>query len=153
MRSTPACAERTAAYPSQAPPPMSLLEVKNLVVEFPGRRGSLRALDDISFSIAPGEILGVVGEAGGGKSLTGAAIIGLREPPGRIVSGQILLQGQRIDQLRESQLRHIRGRRIGAIFQDPLTSLNPLYTLHPQLTQTIFAHLPLTPPHTPPPAI
>src|SRR6218665_3915003 len=138
MRSTPACAERTAAYPSQAPPPMSLLEVKNLVVEFPGRRGSLRALDDISFSIAPGEILGVVGESGAG-------IIGLLEPRGRIVSGQILLQGQRIDQLRESQLRHIRGRRIGAIFQDPLTSLNPLYTVGRQLSETILAHLPVTP--------
>src|SRR6218665_692267 len=124
---------------------MSLLEVKNLVVEFPGRRGSLRALDDISFSIAPGEILGVVGESGAGKSLTGAAIIGLLEPPGRIGSGQILLQGQRIDQLRESQLRHIRGRRIGAIFQDPLTSLNPLYTVGRQLSETILAHLPVTP--------
>src|SRR6218665_74856 len=124
---------------------MSLLEVKNLVVEFPGRRGSLRALDDISFSIAPGEILGVVGESGAGKSLTGAAIIGLLEPPGRIVSGPILLPGPRTDQLRESQLRHIRGRRIGAIFQDPLTSLNPLYTVGRQLSETILAHLPVTP--------
>src|SRR6218665_1282542 len=103
----------------------ALLEVRNLRVEFPGRRGTLVALDDVSFEIAPGEILGVVGESGAGKSLTGAALIGLLEPPGRTVSGQILLQGQRIDQLRESQLRHIRGRRIGAIFQDPLTSLNP----------------------------
>src|SRR6218665_2528524 len=145
MRSTPACAERTAAYPSQAPPPMSLLEVKNLVVEFPGRRGSLRALDDISFSIAPGEILGVVGESGAGKSLTGAAIIGLLEPPGRLVSGQILLQGQRIDQLPESPLRHIRGPRIGAIFQAPLPSLTPLYTVGRQLSETFLAHLPVTP--------
>ena len=104
---------------------MSLLEVKNLVVEFPGRRGTLRALDDISFSIAPGEILGVVGESGAGKSLTGAAIIGLLEPPGRVASGQILLEGQRIDNLGDEQMRHIRGRHIGAIFQDPLTSLNP----------------------------
>jgi peptide/nickel transport system ATP-binding protein len=69
------------------------------VVEFPGRRGTLRALDDISFDIAPGEILGVVGESGAGKSLTGAAIIGLLEPPGRVASGQILLEGQRIDNL------------------------------------------------------
>ena len=122
---------------------MSLLEVKNLVVEFPGRRGTLRALDDISFSIAPGEILGVVGESGAGKSLTGAAIIGLLESPGRVASGQILLEGQRIDQLGEAQMRHIRGRRIGAIFQDPLTSLNPLYTVGRQLTETIQAHLPV----------
>ena len=123
---------------------MSLLEVKNLVVEFPGRRGTLRALDDISFSIAPGEILGVVGESGAGKSLTGAAIIGLLEPPGRVASGQILLEGQRIDNLSNDEMRHIRGRRIGAIFQDPLTSLNPLYTVGRQLTETILAHLPVS---------
>ena len=124
---------------------MSLLEVKNLVVEFPGRRGTLRALDDISFSIAPGEILGVVGESGAGKSLTGAAIIGLLEPPGRVASGQIVLEGQRIDNLGHEQMRHIRGRHIGAIFQDPLTSLNPLYTVGRQLTETILTHLPVTP--------
>ena len=123
---------------------MSLLEVKNLVVEFPSRRGTLRAIDDISFSIAPGEILGVVGESGAGKSLTGAAIIGLLEPPGRIASGQILLEGQRIDNLDFDAMRHIRGRRIGAIFQDPLTSLNPLNTVGSQLTETILAHLPVT---------
>ena len=122
---------------------MSLLEVKNLVVEFPGRRGTLRALDDISFSIAPGEILGVVGESGAGKSLTGAAIIGLLEPPGRVASGQILLEGQRIDNLNNEEMRHIRGRRIGAIFQDPLTSLNPLYSVGRQLIETIQTHLPL----------
>ena len=123
----------------------ALLQVRNLVVEFPNRRGTLRALDDISFDIAPGEILGVVGESGAGKSLTGAAIIGLLEPPGRIASGQILLQGERIDQLNADQMRHIRGKRIGAIFQDPLTSLNPLYTVGRQLTETILAHLPMTP--------
>lgn len=122
---------------------MSLLEVNHLVVEFPGRRGTLRALDNVSFSIAPGEILGVVGESGAGKSLTGASIIGLLEPPGRIASGQILLNGQRIDNLPAEQMRHVRGRRIGAIFQDPLTSLNPLYTVGRQLVETITTHLPL----------
>jgi peptide/nickel transport system ATP-binding protein len=122
---------------------MSLLQVNNLVVEFPGRHGTLRALDDISFSIAQGEVLGVVGESGAGKSLTGASIIGLLEPPGRIASGQILLEGQRIDNLSNDQMRHIRGRKIGAIFQDPLTSLNPLYTIGRQLTETIQAHLPV----------
>jgi peptide/nickel transport system ATP-binding protein len=122
---------------------MSLLQVQNLVVEFPNRRGTLRAIDDISFDIAPGEILGVVGESGAGKSLTGAAIIGLLEPPGRIASGQVLLEGQRIDKLRHDEMRHIRGRKIGAIFQDPLTSLNPLYTVGHQLTETIQAHLPV----------
>jgi peptide/nickel transport system ATP-binding protein len=123
---------------------MSLLQVKNLVVEFPNRRGTLRALDDISFDIAPGEILGVVGESGAGKSLTGASIIGLLEPPGRVTSGQILLEGQRIDHLSADEMRHIRGRKIGAIFQDPLTSLNPLYTVGRQLTETIEAHLPVS---------
>jgi peptide/nickel transport system ATP-binding protein len=123
---------------------MSLLQVKNLVVEFPGRRGTLRALDDLSFDIAPGEILGVVGESGAGKSLTGASIIGLLEPPGRVAGGEILLQGQRIDNLGHEAMRHIRGRKIGAIFQDPLTSLNPLYTVGRQLVETIQAHLPVT---------
>jgi peptide/nickel transport system ATP-binding protein len=123
---------------------MSLLQVNNLVVEFPGRRGTLRAIDDITFEIAPGEILGVVGESGAGKSLTGASIIGLLEPPGRVVSGQILLEGERIDNLGHEQMRHIRGRKIGAIFQDPLTSLNPLYTVGRQLVETIQAHLPVT---------
>jgi peptide/nickel transport system ATP-binding protein len=122
---------------------MSLLQVQNLVVEFPHRHGTLRALHDISFDIADGEILGVVGESGAGKSLTGAAIIGLLEPPGRIASGQVLLEGQRIDNLAQDAMRHIRGRKIGAIFQDPLTSLNPLYTVGRQLTETIQAHLPV----------
>ncbi|MBB1604519.1 MULTISPECIES: ABC transporter ATP-binding protein [unclassified Variovorax] len=120
-----------------------LLEVRNLVVEFPGRRGTLRALDNISFDIAPGEILGVVGESGAGKSLTGAAIIGLLEPPGRVAGGEIRLEGERIDQLSHEKMRHIRGRKIGAIFQDPLTSLNPLYTVGRQLVETIQAHLPV----------
>ncbi|WP_427913875.1 ABC transporter ATP-binding protein [Ramlibacter sp. MMS24-I3-19] len=123
---------------------MNLLDVQDLVVEFPGRRGTLRALDGISFSIAPGEILGVVGESGAGKSLTGASIIGLLEPPGRVASGQIMLEGQRIDQLSADRMRHIRGRKIGAIFQDPLTSLNPLYTVGRQLVETIRAHLPVS---------
>jgi peptide/nickel transport system ATP-binding protein len=119
----------------------ALLEVRNLRVEFPSRRGTLVALDDISFDIAPGEILGVVGESGAGKSLTGASIIGLLEPPGRIASGEVRLEGQRIDDLPYEQMRKIRGRKIGAIFQDPLTSLNPLYTVGRQLVETIQTHL------------
>ena len=123
---------------------MPLLEVEALVVEFPTRRVLLRALDGVSFHIKPSEVLGVVGESGAGKSLTGAAIIGLLEPPGRIASGQILLDGARIDHLPQAQLRRIRGRRIGAIFQDPLTTLNPLMSVGRQLVETMQTHLPLS---------
>jgi len=118
-----------------------LLEVRNLRVEFPTRRGTLVAVDDVSFSIEPGEVLGVVGESGAGKSLTGAAIIGLLEPPGRVAGGEILLDGQRIDNLPYEKMRRIRGKQIGAVFQDPLTSLNPLYTVGRQITETILTHL------------
>jgi peptide/nickel transport system ATP-binding protein len=120
-----------------------LLEVRHLKVEFPTRRGTLVALDDISFDIAPGEILGVVGESGAGKSLTGASIIGLLDPPGRIAGGEIRFEGRRIDNLPYEEMRRVRGRSIGAIFQDPLTSLNPLYTVGRQLIETIQTHLPV----------
>ncbi len=123
---------------------MGLLDVIDLTVEFPTRRGTLRALDAISFEIAPGEILGVVGESGAGKSLTGAAIIGLLEPPGRVAAGQILFDGKRIDRLSSEQMRPLRGRHIGAIFQDPLTTLNPLISVGRQLTETMQAHLKLS---------
>ncbi|MEO6409122.1 MAG: ABC transporter ATP-binding protein [Burkholderiaceae bacterium] len=121
----------------------ALLEVRHLRVEFPTRHATLVALDDISFDIAPGEILGVVGESGAGKSLTGSAIIGLLDPPGRIAGGEIRFDGQRIDNLPYEAMRRIRGRHIGAIFQDPLTSLNPLYTIGRQLVETIQTHLKL----------
>jgi len=120
-----------------------LLKVENLRVEVPTRRGSLVAIDDVSFDIAPGEILGVVGESGAGKSLTGAAIIGLLEPPLRITGGRVTLGGRRIDKLPYEAMRRIRGKEIGAIFQDPLTSLNPLYTIGHQLVETIRTHLDL----------
>lgn len=129
------------AAASNNPP---LLEVRNLRVEFPTRRGTLLAVDDVSFEIAPGEVLGVVGESGAGKSLTGNAIIGLLEPPGRIAAGQILLEGRRIDNLPYEEMRKVRGARIGAIFQDPLTSLNPLYSVGRQLVETIQTHLPMS---------
>jgi len=118
-----------------------LLDVRNLRIEFPTRRGTLLAVDDVSFSIAPGEVLGVVGESGAGKSLTGSAVIGLLEPPGRIARGEVKLDGLRIDNLPADEMRKVRGREIGAIFQDPLTSLNPLYTVGQQLLETITTHL------------
>ena len=121
-----------------------LLEVRDLCVEFPTRHGALRALDGVSFDIAHGEILGIVGESGAGKSLTGAAIIGLLEPPGRLCGGQILLEGQRIDDLPREAMRRLRGKHIGTIFQDPLTSLDPLYTIGHQLMETLRTHLPLS---------
>ncbi len=123
---------------SNKPP---LLSVRDLVVEFPTRRGTLRALDQVSFDIAEGEVLGMVGESGAGKSLTGAAIIGLLEPPGRIAGGEVWLRGERIDNLSVEKMRRIRGRRIGMVFQDPLTSLNPLYTVAEQLIETIRTHI------------
>lgn len=121
-----------------------ILQVEELRIEFPTRRGILTAVDNVSFTIADGEVLGVVGESGAGKSLTGAAIIGLLEPPGRIAGGRILLQNQRIDNLPYAELRRIRGKRIGAIFQDPLTSLNPLYSVGHQLVETLRTHTDLT---------
>ncbi|MBB4265046.1 ABC transporter ATP-binding protein [Roseospira visakhapatnamensis] len=122
----------------------SLLSVRDLIVEFPTRRGALRVVDGVSLDIVPGEVLGVVGESGAGKSQTGAAIIGLLEPPGRIVDGTVHLEGERLDTLSGDQWRRVRGRRIGAVFQDPLTSLNPLYTVGRQLTETIRTHLDMT---------
>jgi peptide/nickel transport system ATP-binding protein len=123
----------------------TLLEVERLRVEIPTRRGVLTALDDVSFSIAPGEVLGVVGESGAGKSLTGAAVIGLLEPPVRIAGGRISFDGARIDNLGPGAMRRLRGKEIGAIFQDPLTSLNPLYAIGHQLVETIRTHLDLGP--------
>ncbi len=120
-----------------------LLSVRDLIVEFPTRAGLLRAVDEVSFDIAPGEVLGVVGESGAGKSLTGAAIIGLLEPPGRVAGGEIVFDGQRIDNLGNDHMRELRGKRISMIFQDPLTSLNPLYRVGEQLVETIQTHLPL----------
>jgi peptide/nickel transport system ATP-binding protein len=118
-----------------------ILTVRDLRVGFASRRGTLVAVDGVSFDIAPGEVLGVVGESGAGKSLSGAAVIGLIEPPGRILSGEVHLSGRRIDNLPPEEMRKVRGRRIGMVFQDPLTSLNPLYRIGDQIVETIRAHV------------
>ena len=121
-----------------------VLSVRNLEVEFVTRRSVLRAIDGVSFDIAKGEVLGVVGESGAGKSVTGLAVIGLIDPPGRIAGGEVRLAGMRIDHLPPEQMRRIRGKRIGMIFQDPLTSLNPLYRIGDQLVETMRTHLNLS---------
>src|SRR6187455_414059 len=121
-----------------------VLSVRDLRVEFVTRRGVLKAIDGISFDIAPGEVLGVVGESGAGKSVTGSAVIGLIDPPGRICAGEVRLSGTRIDNLAPDAMRKVRGKRIGMIFQDPLTSLNPLYRISEQLIETIRTHTSLS---------
>src|SRR5580704_13499692 len=121
-----------------------VLSVRNLQVEFVTRHSVLHAIDGISFDIAKGEVLGVVGESGAGKSVAGLAIIGLIDPPGRIAGGEIYLSGLRIDHLPAEEIRRIRGKRIGMIFQDPLTSLNPLYRIGDQIVETIKTHTSLS---------
>jgi peptide/nickel transport system ATP-binding protein len=129
---------------SASPMTEPVLSVRNLQVEFASRRGTLRAIDGVSFDIAKGEVLGVVGESGAGKSVTGLAVIGLIDPPGRIAGGEIHLAGKRIDNLPPEEMRRVRGKRIGMIFQDPLTSLNPLYRIGDQIVETIRTHLNLS---------
>jgi peptide/nickel transport system ATP-binding protein len=121
-----------------------VLSVRDLRVEFATRRGVLTALDGVSFEINRGEVLGVVGESGAGKSVTGSAVIGLIDPPGRIAGGEIRLAGERIDNLSPDAMRKVRGKRIGMIFQDPLTSLNPLYRVGRQIEETIRTHTDLS---------
>src|SRR4029078_9715261 len=139
-------ARRLAARRAQSEAPMTapVLSVRNLEVEFLTRRGTLHAINGVSFDIAKGEVLGVVGESGAGKSVTGLAIIGLLDPPGRVAGGEIHLSGTRIDHLPPEEVRRIRGKRIGMIFQDPLTSLNPLYRIGDQIVETIKTHLNLS---------
>ena len=134
-------AEQNAGAGAAASPAAPLLDIRGLTVEFPGRRGNLVAARDVSLALAKGEILGVVGESGAGKSTIANAVIGLLDPPGRMASGEVYLAGRRIDALRLPAMRAIRGRRIGMIFQDPLTSLDPLQTIEAQLVETITAHL------------
>lgn len=122
----------------------SLLSIRNLRVEFPTRHGTLVALSDVSVDLSEGEILGVVGESGAGKSLTGNAVIGLIAEPGRIADGEIYLSGERIDTYNDDEMRRVRGRQIGAIFQDPMTSLDPLHPISDQLVETLTTHLDLT---------
>ena len=126
---------------AQEIPEKLLLQLKDLVVEIPTRRGTLTPVNGVSMDIKPGEILGVVGESGAGKSITGTAVTGLLEKPARIAGGSVILDGEEISKLDQGALRKIRGKEVGAIFQDPLTSLNPLMTVGEQLAETALAHL------------
>ena len=120
---------------------MTLLRVENLRIEFPSRHGTAVSVNDVSFQVEKGEILGLVGESGAGKSTIGNGVINLLSPPGQVAGGSIVLDGQPIQQLDGEAMRQIRGRRIGFIFQDPMTSLNPLLTVGTQLTETVIANL------------
>lgn len=117
-----------------------LLQVKNLEVSFALRHGDLTALNDVSFTLDKKERLGVVGESGAGKSVTGFAIINLIAKPGRISGGEILFEGQRLDRVSEEEMRAIRGNRISMIFQDPMMTLNPVLTIGTQMVETLQAH-------------
>ncbi|TVQ53122.1 MAG: ABC transporter ATP-binding protein [Rhodobacteraceae bacterium] len=119
------------------------LSVNGLTVTLGRHQAAPKVIDDLSFDVGPGEILGMVGESGAGKSLTGQAILGLLDPPLHMAGGRIEVAGERIDGLSETAMRSWRGRRIGAVFQDPMTSLNPLLTIGRQLTETIRTHLPM----------
>ena len=119
----------------------AILSIRNLTVEIPTRHGIFKPVQGVSYDIFPGEIRGVVGESGAGKSMTGNAVIGLLDSPAHIAEGEIWLNGRRIDTLPPEEKRRIRGKEIGMIFQDPLTSLNPLFTIGEQLVETIQLHL------------
>lgn len=119
----------------------AILQVRDLVVEFETEQGILRAVDRISFDVAAGESLGIVGESGCGKSVTALAILGLvPSPPGRIVSGSVTLAGRELVGLPESKLRRIRGREVSMIFQEPMTALNPVFTVGNQMIEVLRRH-------------
>ena len=126
-------------------PPLPVLEIRDLAVEFQTRRGPLRAVDGISYRIERGRCLGVVGESGCGKSVTALAIMGLIDPPGRIVGGSVVLRGRDLCAMDEEDLRHLRGAELAMIFQEPMTSLNPVMTTGDQVAEVLVLHEGLAP--------
>ena len=123
---------------------MPLLSIKNLSIEFPGRYETDFAVEGVSFDLEPGEILGLVGESGAGKSTIGNGIVQLLSPPGRVSKGEIYLNDSKISDFNEQQILKVRGSRVGFIFQDPMTSLNPLFTVENQMVETILTNLDIT---------
>jgi peptide/nickel transport system ATP-binding protein len=117
-----------------------LLEVKDLRTHFPTRAGLVRAVDGVSFNLDRGELLGLVGESGCGKSMTALSVMRLIAPPGRIVSGEVLFDGKDLLRLADAQMRQMRGDDIAMIFQDPMTSLNPVYTVGEQIAEALRLH-------------
>ena len=117
-----------------------LLEVKNLQTHFPTRAGLVRAVDGVSFHVDRGELLGLVGESGCGKSITALSVMRLIAPPGKIVDGEIIFDGENLLAASEERMREIRGDDIAMIFQDPMTSLNPVYTVGEQIAEALRLH-------------
>jgi oligopeptide/dipeptide ABC transporter ATP-binding protein len=118
----------------------TILDIENLSVHFPISIGTVRAVEDVTLRIEQGEVMGLVGESGCGKSTLGFSILRLLRPPGQIVRGKILYHGQDIVQMRDEEILSLRGRRIAMIFQDPLTSLNPLFRIDEQFIETLQTH-------------
>src|SRR5205814_6818945 len=116
---------------------MHLLEVNNLATHFPTRAGLVRAVDGVSFYLDRGELLGLVGESGCGKSMTALSIMRLVAPPGKIVAGEILFDGRDLLQLSNAEMRGVRGNDVAMIFQDPMTSLNPVFSVGEQIAEAL----------------
>ena len=135
--SVPATTATVPALPMNATP---TIEVRNLCTHFFTRAGVVKAVDDVSFTVGRGKVLGLVGESGSGKTVTGFSIMGLVDPPGRIVSGSIWFQGRDLAHLSDEEMRQLRGNRIAMIFQDPMMTLNPVLRIDTQMIETVLAH-------------